>query len=105
MLKEAATTDAQGNPLPERKNLSLGDPTALGLTPPQEALAAVLQAVMSETLSTKEVHGYQHSCGNPQFRRAITEFIKPGISEDNVFVTSGCSQALQFAMTALCSEG
>jgi len=98
-------TCSKGRPLPPRKNLSLGDPTALGLKPPQEALDAVVQAVTQGTLSTKEAHGYQHSCGNEAFRKSITEFIRPGIGVNDVFVTSGCSQALQFALATLCKEG
>jgi tyrosine aminotransferase len=106
MLANATnTTCSEGRPLPTRKNLSLGDPTALGLAPPQQALDAVVQAATAGLLTTKEAHGYQHSCGSPAFRQSITDFIRPGIASDDVFVTSGCSQALQFSLATLCTEG
>ena len=41
----------------------------------------------------------------PSLQEAICEEISPGVSPDSVFVTSGCSQALQFALTALAKEG
>lgn len=103
--REGEPDSKTGEPLPKRLDLSLGDPTALGLAPPAEAEDAVVSAVKDGLMTTKQVHGYQHSCGSPAFREAICEEISPGVSPDSVFVTSGCSQALQFALTALAKEG
>ena len=91
--------------LPPMMNLSLGDPTALGLKPPAEAAGAITQVL--EESSTKEAHGYQHSCGVAGFREAIvTHALRgTGAAVEDVFVTSGCSQALQFSLMTLCSEG
>ncbi|QDZ24576.1 tyrosine/nicotianamine aminotransferase [Chloropicon primus] len=103
--KEGEVNEKTGVPYPKRMDLSLGDPTALGLSPPQEAKDAVVEAIQGEALTTKQVHGYQHSCGSPAFREAITREIRPALGENAVFVTSGCSQALQFALTALAKDG
>ena len=63
-------------------NLSLGDPTALGLRPPREALEAVAQALTADVAggaaSVKAAHGYQHSQGSPAARAAGSSGGTPG---------------------------
>lgn len=99
LLEEAGKND-KGLP---RMDLSLGDPTALGLAPPAEAREAIVEAM--DSLTTKQAHGYQHSCGSPAFREAIAKEIRPSLPTSSIFVTSGCSQALQFALVALAKGG
>ena len=94
--------------------LQLGDPTASGNLPP---CPVALQAVQRALQTTGHAAGYVSACGTPQARKAIARFhhstssnnddhdsSTPVVSPDNVIVASGCSGALELALTALLDE-
>lgn len=105
--KRAKKADAEAK---DTLNLSLGDPTALGLRPPREALEAVAQALTADVAggaaSVKAAHGYQHSQGSPAARASVASALRPSPPHgaEDVYITSGCSQALQIALTAVAGE-
>ncbi|KAJ6790754.1 putative aminotransferase TAT2 [Iris pallida] len=52
---------------------------------------------------------YPHSFGSPSARRAVAEYLSKGLKhclcESDVFLTSGGTQAVQVALTVLCTPG
>ncbi len=85
-------------------NLALGDPTVHGnLQCPK-----VIDDAVQETLLKHNANGYIASVGLPEARRAIAQRDSlPGflITEDDVIIASGCSGALDLALTVLVNEG
>ncbi len=83
--------------------LNIGDPCKFDFQPPRHIIDAVHKAMLDG------FNGYTHSYGILEARRAIAEDEhrkgKEGITEDDVIVTSGASEAIEIAMTALLSEG
>eukprot|EP00386_Alphamonas_edax_P008223 GDKI01027024.1.p1 GENE.GDKI01027024.1~~GDKI01027024.1.p1 ORF type:complete len:460 (-),score=161.58 GDKI01027024.1:76-1404(-) len=91
-------------PNPEKKMipLSIGDPTIFGNfnTP------AHIEKKMHEVYASHKFDGYAHSSGYPDVREAVAKKSSPPnpnhkCSADDVVLTSGCSQALEFAIAAL----
>eukprot|EP00389_Voromonas_pontica_P002891 GDKH01004288.1.p1 GENE.GDKH01004288.1~~GDKH01004288.1.p1 ORF type:complete len:426 (-),score=60.72 GDKH01004288.1:202-1479(-) len=94
--------DARPNPNKQLISLSIGDPTVYGnFKVPAHALDA-----LKSNFESGSFHGYSHSAGYPPVREAIARKFSPpnpehALHADDVVVTSGCSQALDFAITAL----
>eukprot|EP01135_Chromosphaera_perkinsii_P011318 Nk52_evm1s2374 gene=Nk52_evmTU1s2374 len=83
-------------------NLSIGDPTVFGnLHEPEIAVKAVCDNVKSS-----KYNGYAHGAGAPHVRAAIAEHYtckEAPLTADDVVITSGCSGALEMAITVLCN--
>lgn len=79
-------------------HLNIGQPD---IETPQVALDAVKNITM-------EVYEYSHSAGNESYRIGLAKYydkISPGITHENVMVTTGGSEALSFAFTACLNLG
>lgn len=85
-------------------NLALGDPTVHGnLQTP-----TVMNDAVAGLLSMHTSNGYIASVGLPEARKAIAQRDSlPGfpVLEDDIIIASGCSGALDLALTALLNEG
>ncbi|KAL8171908.1 hypothetical protein V2J09_023712 [Rumex salicifolius] len=86
-------------------SLGIGDPTAYScFTTTPVAGAAVSDAVLSS-----EFNGYAPTIGLPQTRKAIADYLSRDLpyrlSADDVFVTSGCTQAIDVALSNLARPG
>jgi tyrosine aminotransferase len=85
-------------------NLALGDPTVHG----NLFCPTVLQETIHDLLSRSVANGYAPSPGIPAARRAIAQYQSTGdytVAEDDVFIGSGCSGALELALSCLLDEG
>eukprot|EP00270_Netrium_digitus_P002697 TRINITY_DN13071_c0_g1_i1.p1 TRINITY_DN13071_c0_g1~~TRINITY_DN13071_c0_g1_i1.p1 ORF type:complete len:443 (-),score=104.49 TRINITY_DN13071_c0_g1_i1:129-1457(-) len=98
---------SQGGPAPkETISLLQGDPTMYGhMPPPQVAVDA-----MADALKSFRCNGYQPSTGNLDTRRAVVEKYKGKnilsvSAEDDVFITSGGSAALELCLEVLYKQG
>ncbi|CAH2070033.1 unnamed protein product [Thlaspi arvense] len=82
-------------------SLGMGDPTLYSCF---RTTQVSLQAVSDSLLSNK-FHGYAPTVGLPQTRRAIAEYLSRDLpyklSQDDVFITSGCTQAIDVALAML----
>jgi tyrosine aminotransferase len=93
-------------PTPDKPaiHLSIGDPTTFGnLPPPPEAVAAVQAALLSG-----QANGYAKSVGYDHARAAIAAAeSRPGapLTAEQVVIASGCSGALDLAISALADAG
>lgn len=79
-------------------SLAQGDPTAARATlpgPPGERQA------LAEVAAAGDGSGYGPSAGRSELRQAVADHVGLGLSENDVFVTVGCSAALQLALSAL----
>jgi len=99
------TVAGKENPTKSMISLGNGDPTLYPhLRPSETQVNAVVQVATSG-----HAHGYQPSQGNPASRAAIAEaFSVPGRvkpTANDVFMTSGCSEALSHAIAALAAPG
>ncbi|KAK4850828.1 hypothetical protein QYF36_010121 [Acer negundo] len=86
-------------------SLGMGDPSAHScFTTTHVAPSAVSHALQSSTFN-----GYAPTSGLPQTRRAIAEYLSRDLpyklSMDDVFVTSGCTQAIDVALAMLARPG
>uniref|UniRef100_A0A1A9VRY0 Tyrosine aminotransferase n=1 Tax=Glossina austeni TaxID=7395 RepID=A0A1A9VRY0_GLOAU len=95
------------SPNPEKPMipLTIGDPTTFGnLKASSETMKAVMEAVESG-----KYNGYAHSQGHEAARRAIAKYSAHQSSEEikteNIFITSGCSSALEYCILALAERG
>ena len=93
------------NPLKELISLAQGDPSAYGhLKPHEEAVTAVVNAFLSGNHD-----GYTASTGSAACRAAIAAACsydeRHPLSLHDVFVTAGCSQALEHCITVLAAPG
>ena len=93
-------------PNPDKKmiSLSIGDPTVFGnLLPAKEVVDAVHQA-----LDSQKCNGYGPSTGSVEARAAVAKHISvPGgeVTEEDVILCSGCSCALDIAISTLADDG
>ncbi|EEH59983.1 tyrosine aminotransferase [Micromonas pusilla CCMP1545] len=93
------------NPQKELISLAQGDPTAYGhLKPSEEAVSAVVRA-----FSSGNHDGYTASTGSAACRAAIAaahshDFCHP-LSLHDVYVTAGCSEALEHCIAVLVAPG
>ena len=93
--------------LPEKPHipLSIGDPTVFGnFRAPNVLLETVARNVLSCAYN-----GYMHSAGSVEARRAVAAWSSvPGrvpLTENDVVIASGCSGALDLAITVLLNPG
>ncbi|MBI5227996.1 aminotransferase class I/II-fold pyridoxal phosphate-dependent enzyme [Candidatus Micrarchaeota archaeon] len=77
--------------------LNIGDPAPFGFRPPQHVLDAASEAL------TQNYSGYAPSSGDPELRQTIADFEK--VSPENVFVTSGLSEGIDFLFQAMVDPG
>merc|ERR1712212_1284101 len=93
-------------PNPEKKmiSLSIGDPTVFGnLLPAKEVVNALHTA-----LDSQKCNGYGPSTGSVEARAAVAKHISvPGgeVTSDDVILCSGCSCALDIAISTLADAG
>lgn len=93
-------------------SLALGDPTAY-LQPPKELLDAAHHVLLSDCKRGMSSCGYPPAIGYEGARQAIADRAGKAFydgsafsySSEDVVITSGCSGALEMAISALCSEG
>src|SRR5262245_59393856 len=82
--------------------LNIGDPNQFGCTTPPHLIEAVVKAM-------KDGHnGYMPSPGIPEAREAVAaDFAARGVnvSADRVLITSGTSEGIELAITAVVDEG
>ncbi|GBM37996.1 Tyrosine aminotransferase [Araneus ventricosus] len=93
-------------PNPEKKmiSLSIGDPTVAGHLKPCEA---ILNSV-EKSLQSFKFNGYAPSTGHLEAREAVARYsTRPGapIESKDVVLTSGCSHALELAISVLANPG
>ena len=84
--------------------LSLGDPTIFKNMPVADVLIASLHA----NVDSGDCNGYTHSAGVPAARKAIAaRYSLPTspVTMNDVILTSGCSGALDLAISAMVNEG
>lgn len=86
--------------------LSIGDPTIMSdLGKPDSVTQAIINCVQD-----KKNDGYTHSCGSETARQAVAKFYsRPEqnviYNSQDIYLTSGCSQALDLCIMALASKG
>ncbi|OMO91914.1 Aminotransferase, class I/classII [Corchorus olitorius] len=86
-------------------SLGMGDPTLYScFHTTRVAGESVVEALQSE-----KFNGYSPTVGLPQTRRAIAEYLSRDLpyklSADDVFITSGCTQAIDVALAMLGKPG
>ncbi|XP_055015731.1 tyrosine aminotransferase, partial [Boleophthalmus pectinirostris] len=84
--------------------LSIGDPTVFGNLPTDKA---VLQA-MKDAIDSHKFNGYAPSVGYLHSRQAVANFYscpEAPLGAEDVILTSGCSQAIDLAISVLCNPG
>ncbi|KAB5574764.1 hypothetical protein PHYPO_G00212800 [Pangasianodon hypophthalmus] len=84
--------------------LSIGDPTVFGNLPTDES---VLQAV-KKAVDSHKYSGYAPSVGYHKSREAVANFYSQSsapLEANDVILTSGCSQAIELAISVLCNPG
>ncbi|KAG7231075.1 hypothetical protein INR49_025105 [Caranx melampygus] len=84
--------------------LSIGDPTVFGNLPTDDA---VLQA-MKDAIDSQKYNGYAPSVGYLKSRQAVANFYscpEAPLDAEDVILTSGCSQAIDLAISVLCNPG
>uniref|UniRef100_A0A673Z578 Tyrosine aminotransferase n=1 Tax=Salmo trutta TaxID=8032 RepID=A0A673Z578_SALTR len=84
--------------------LSIGDPTVFGNLPTDDK---VLQA-MKDAIDSQKYNGYAPSVGYQKSREVVANFYscpEAPLEAEDVLLTSGCSQAIDLAITVLCNPG
>ncbi|KAM8861171.1 tyrosine aminotransferase [Synchiropus picturatus] len=84
--------------------LSIGDPTVFGNLPTD---GTVLQAI-KDSVDSQKYNGYAPSVGYLRSREAVANFYsspEAPLSAEDVILTSGCSQAIDLAISVLCNPG
>nr|AHN10101.1 aromatic amino acid aminotransferase 1 [Atropa belladonna] len=86
-------------------SLGMGDPTAYSCF----HSPAVAQDAVLETLASNKFNGYAPTVGLPQTRKAIADYLSRDLPEklcaDDVYVTAGCTQAIEIALSILARPG
>ncbi|KAI8320599.1 putative tyrosine aminotransferase [Martensiomyces pterosporus] len=85
-------------------SLSIGDPTVFGNF---KTHPAAVEAV-EESVRSYSFNGYPPSVGVPVVREAVAKkYSRPEapLTADDVIMTSGCSGAVEMAISVLCNEG
>ncbi|XP_034445184.1 tyrosine aminotransferase [Hippoglossus hippoglossus] len=84
--------------------LSIGDPTVFGNLPTDQV---VLQAV-KDAVDSQKFNGYAPSVGYLKSRQALANFYscpEAPLEAEDVILTSGCSHAIDLAISVLCNPG
>ncbi len=95
IVSEAKKIEAQGRKV---KYLNIGDPCKYGFKPPQHVVNAIIEAFRQG-----KWHGYAPSEGDPELRETIALNEKTG--KDDIFITSGLSEGIDFLFQALLNPG
>ncbi|XP_042067467.1 probable aminotransferase TAT2 [Salvia splendens] len=86
-------------------HLSQGDPSAF----PSFHISAFVEEAVSNALRSANFNGYSCTAGLPAARSAVAEYLSKdlpyNVTSDDVFLTNGCTQALDAALTALARPG
>lgn len=77
--------------------LNIGDPGYHGIKPPQHILDAVCEA------TNGNYQGYAPSEGDPELRQTVAEY--EGVAPEDVFISSGLSEGIDFLFQALLDPG
>ena len=77
--------------------LNIGDPAPFGARPPSHIFDAVKEAL------DQNYCGYAPSEGDPELRQTIAEF--ENVSKEDVFITAGLSEGIDFLFQALLDPG
>ncbi len=77
--------------------LNIGDPAPFGFRPPQHVLDAAADALK------QNYSGYAPSDGDPELKRTVAEYEK--VAADDVFITAGLSEGIDFLFQALVDPG
>ncbi len=94
IVQEAKRLEKQGT---EMIYLNIGDPAPFGFRPPQHILDAASDALK------QNYSGYAPSDGDPELKQTIAQYEK--VAENDVFVTSGLSEGIDFLFQALVDPG
>ncbi len=80
--------------------LNIGDPVLFGFRTPRHLIEAAYQAMLNEHT------GYSDSEGVPEALEAIrNEAIQKGMQPHEILITTGASEAIDFALSALVNKG
>ncbi|KAG8386354.1 hypothetical protein BUALT_Bualt03G0140100 [Buddleja alternifolia] len=97
-----ANTEAEGKKV---ISLGIGDPTAYSCF---HTTSAAQEAVVDALRSTK-FNGYSPTVGLPHTRKAVAEYLSRDLpyrlQADDVYVTAGCTQAIEIALSILARPG
>jgi len=92
------------NPQKEMIALSIGDPTVFGNLPiAEEAISAIIQSTQEQ-----KCNGYAPSIGYEKSRAAVAEYEscpESPLTAKDIVLTSGCSGALDLAISVLANPG
>ncbi|XP_071958696.1 tyrosine aminotransferase-like [Antedon mediterranea] len=92
------------NPKKQVISLSIGDPTKFGNLPLDPSIADAIHDV----IDIYKNNGYAPSVGNEEARAAVASYYSTNVSpltSKDVILTSGCSGAINIAITVLCNPG
>uniref|UniRef100_A0A672ZQ99 Tyrosine aminotransferase n=1 Tax=Sphaeramia orbicularis TaxID=375764 RepID=A0A672ZQ99_9TELE len=84
--------------------LSIGDPTVFGNLPTDETVRQALK----DAIDSEKYNGYAPSVGYLKSRQAVANFYscpEAPLEAEDVILTSGCSQAIDLAISVLCNPG
>ncbi|HLM71635.1 MAG TPA: aminotransferase class I/II-fold pyridoxal phosphate-dependent enzyme [Polyangiaceae bacterium] len=99
IVAEAQKVEAEGRPV---RYLNIGDPILFGFVTPPHLVEAATRAMRDG------LNGYAPSAGIPEAREAVArELSSRGmpVSPDRVLITSGASEGIELALTALLDPG
>ncbi|KAJ8755094.1 hypothetical protein K2173_016788 [Erythroxylum novogranatense] len=86
-------------------SLGMGDPSSYSCF----HAPSVAQEAVTDALKSDKFNGYSPTVGLPQTRRAIAQYLSRDLpyqlSSDDVFITSGCTQAIDVALAMLARPG
>ncbi|MFN7991664.1 MAG: aminotransferase class I/II-fold pyridoxal phosphate-dependent enzyme [Candidatus Micrarchaeia archaeon] len=94
IVQEAKRLEKQGTNM---IYLNIGDPAPFGFRPPAHVLDAAAEAIR------QNYSGYAPSEGDPELKRTIADFEK--VAPEDVFVTSGLSEGIDFLFQAMVDPG
>lgn len=82
-------------------SLGMGDPTTYSCFSTTDSV----QDPVVQTLKSHKFNGYSPTVGLPQTRKAISEYLSKDLpyklSQDDVYITAGCTQAIEVAISIL----
>jgi aspartate/methionine/tyrosine aminotransferase len=94
IVQEAKRLENQGTKM---IYLNIGDPAPFGFRPPQHILDAAAEALK------QNYTGYAPSDGDPELKQTIADFEK--VNPEDVFITAGLSEGIDFLFQAMVDPG
>jgi len=94
IVQEAKKLEKQGT---EMIYLNIGDPAPFGFRPPQHVLDGAADALK------QNYSGYAPSEGDPELKQTVAEHEK--VAPEDVFITSGLSEGIDFLFQAMVDPG